>query len=256
MQVTKDNPLVGTEGRCNLLRSLGKSLLNNADKFGEEGRPGNLLDYLLKAFPNKQIEVSFFWRALMDVFLPVWPAGRTLVDGKPLGDIWKCDILQEGKEYDNLVPFHKLTQWLAYSLMDPINRLLKCSHGIAFKGEETMTGLAEYRNGGLFVDFGVIKLKSQALERGMKNAQEQANSDVTCFEPGDQAVVEWRALTVQLLDVLADLIRKKFQWSSEEMPLPKLLEAGSWKAGREIAAKLRPKTKGPPISIISDGTLF
>ncbi len=35
-----------------------------------------------------------------------------------------------------------------------------------------------------------------------------------------------------------------------------LFNLGTWKAGREIAAKLRPDTKGPPIEVISDGTVF
>ena len=42
----------------------------------------------------------------------------------------------------------------------------------------------------------------------------------------------------------------------QEFSLPKMLEGGTWKAGREIAAKMRPDSQSPPINVISDGTLF
>jgi len=50
------------------------------------------------------------------------------------------------------VPFHKLSQWLAYSLIEPLE-----AAGIAVDGLGDLTALAEYRNGGLLVDLGVIR---------------------------------------------------------------------------------------------------
>ena len=69
-------------------------------------------------------------------------------------------------------------------------------------------------------------------------------------------VVEWRALTVALLDKIGAGVREKLGMTIDELPLVKVLEAGTWKAGREIAATKRPASKGPPIKIISDGTVF
>jgi hypothetical protein len=46
-------------------------------------------------------------------------------------------------EGDELVPFHKLTGWTTYSLVEPIEKIL----GWKFDGLEDMTGLPEYRNG-------------------------------------------------------------------------------------------------------------
>ena len=54
---------------------------------------------------------------------------------------------------------------------------------------------------------------------------------------------------------MAEQVRQRLGLTEEQLPLVKVLEAGTWKAGREIAAKLR-KTKGPPLNIISDGTVF
>ena len=86
-----------------------------------------------------------------------------------------------------LVPFHKLSQWLAYSLIEPLEAL-----GIVVTGIDELTGLAEYRNGGLFIDLGVLRPRDPAV---LGNAH----------EPGSEIVVEWRALTVALLDRLAPL---------------------------------------------------
>ena len=68
-----------------------------------------------------------------------------------------------------------------------------------------------------------------------------------------EAVVEWRALTVALLDRLADRVRARLQ--RPDMPLARILEGGTWAAGRRVAAELRPDG-GPPLRIASDGTVF
>ena len=68
-------------------------------------------------------------------------------------------------------------------------------------------------------------------------------------------MVEWRALTVALIDRLAERIRARLGLSAEHLPLAKILEGGTWAAGRKIARELRPGG-GPPLQLVSDGTLF
>jgi Protein of unknown function (DUF1688) len=68
-------------------------------------------------------------------------------------------------------------------------------------------------------------------------------------------VVEWRALTVALIDRLADLVRDKLQLTPEQLPLVKVLQGGTWSAGRSLAREQR-ADGGPPLRVISDGTLF
>ena len=105
-----------------------------------------------------------------------------------------------------------------------------------------LTGLAEYRNGGLFVDTGVLVLKDPA--------------DRDREHPVDgPLVVGWRALTVALLDRLAPRVRERLGVSAESFPLARVLEGGSWAAGRRIAKELR-ADGGPPLKILSDGTVF
>jgi hypothetical protein len=105
-----------------------------------------------------------------------------------------------------------------------------------------MTGLAEYRNGGLFIDTGVIAARDPDLPR-------------RTLDPFAEEVVEWRALTVALLDRLAVRVRERLGVDPAAFPLARVLEGGSWDAGREIAARRRPGG-APPLLIASDGTVF
>lgn len=107
-----------------------------------------------------------------------------------------------------------------------------------FAGTELLTGLPEYRNGGLFVDLGVITLKPEDTERGLQNYSDwcrrngtKQNEVAPMFEPSDDVVVEWRGVTVGFLDMLCADVNKalKTELAGNEMTLPQLLEAGSWK---------------------------
>lgn len=74
------------------------------------------------------------------------------------------------------------------------------------------------------------------------------------FPADSEVIIQWRALTVCLLDKMYPMLKKRL--GLQDFSLPKMLEGGTWKAGREIAAKMRPDTQAPPINVISDGTLF
>jgi hypothetical protein len=189
--------------------------------------------------------------------IPSWPKDRTHIDGQPIGDAWPLQVLErrsggQGEaavaEALHIQPFHKLTQWLAYSLTVPFVRIL----GVEWTNTELGTGLPEYRNGGLFVDLGVLQLKPEVLQLGKSNTGAEqpgfmANSDV---------IVEWRAMTVALLDELHKLLKAKFLEKGVTLSMAQMLEAGTWKGGRELAAKNRPSTRMSPIVVMGDGTLF
>lgn len=83
--------------------------------------------------------VSALWHVLIEGLQDIWPS-RTQIDGVSLGDVWECDVLDKS---DNYVPFHKLTQWTCYSLLEVIQKIMKWD----VTGIEDMTGLPEYRNG-------------------------------------------------------------------------------------------------------------
>ncbi|KAI1631031.1 DUF1688 domain-containing protein [Biscogniauxia mediterranea] len=254
-QVSDNNPMLGVASRAALLRSLGQSLLAHTDVFGVEGRPGNVVDYMMSTTDSSsKLDVLVFWDVLQSLLIPIWPKDRTTVGGMPIGDAWPLGALRnhaasptstESAEY--IQPFHKLTQWLTYSLMVPFQRVL----GMEWINAESLTALAEYRNGGLFVDYGVLSLKGEALNRGLK----ASGGELPLFDAGDDVVVEWRAMTLVLIDALYKMVLTRMD-KGIRLTLAQCLEAGTWKSGREIAAQRRPETKSSPILINSDGTVF
>jgi hypothetical protein len=171
----------------------------------------------------------------MDGLAPIWPSCRTEIDGVPLGDAWHCSVMPSHPQqpWESIVPFHKLTQWLTYSIMVPMTKLMH----VHFAGSELLTGLPEYRNGGLFIDTGVLTLKPDDVKRGIEAYQQNAllkgqpNMEVVpLFTVDDDVIVEWRAVTVGFLDELLVEVNKLLGLSgSDALTLAQMLEAGSWK---------------------------
>ncbi len=220
-QVRGHNSLLGLEGRAELLRKLGGVGLE---------RPGMLFDLLAQgAEGSREIKAESILAALLDRLAAIWPS-RLELDGVPLGDVWRHPSV-------GLVPFHKLSQWMSYSLVEPLE-----GAGLSVVELDALTGLPEYRNGGLLVDSGALRPKQKILLEKVS-------------APGDEAIVEWRALTVALLDQIAAHVRVHLKMDARSLPLVKVLEAGTWFAGRTLAAQRR-KDGGPPIAVQSDGTVF
>ena len=234
-QVDAGNPLAGLEGRVALLHALAEALSAGPEWFGDApARPGNLFDHLTEGRSSMALEDAL--HAVLHGLGAIWP-GRIAIEGISLGDVWRHRALVRDDETHGLVPFHKLSQWLTYSLVEPM-----LEAGVGVDGIDALTGLAEYRNGGLFVDHEVIALRDP-------------DAAASPLPAGDEIIVEWRALTVALLDRLAPLVWSRLGLDSDPPPLVKLLEGGTWSAGRRIAAERRPGG-GPPIEVVSDGTVF
>jgi hypothetical protein len=235
-QVRDDNPLVGIEGRVHLLCALGAALEQHPDLFSRAARIGALVDHLCAQAQGGELAAPAILSAVLDGLGSIWP-GRLTRDGVALGDVWPHPAAGGEGTSAGLVPFHKLSQWLSYSLLHPL-----AVAGVHVRELDALTGLAEYRNGGLFIDGGVIVPRAAAL---LERAHEVSS----------EVVVEWRALTVALLDGIAPLVRKELDLDAERMPLAAVLEGGTWAAGREMARARRPDG-GPPLRVISDGTVF
>lgn len=209
-------------------------------------------------YQGATVSTSTFWRTLIVAFEDIWDRDKRIIfEAKNLGDIWPSDTLSPNPAdpLAHFVPFHKLSQWLAYSLMTPLRRVL----GVSFTDSHLLTGLPEYRNGGLFVDLGVLALRPADVARGLAASSASpasaasADPRVPTFQYNDPVVVEWRACTVVLLDALLGRVTAAL---GAPLTLAQMLEAGSWKGGREIAAARRPGSRGPPIAVVGDGTLF
>lgn len=239
-QVGPNNPLVGLEGRAVLLRRLGEAMAEQPEAFGPQGRPAGLFDTLVApdgaVIPQSaRVRAHDILSQLLLTLSPIWPASNA-VGGIPLGDCWRHAAVRGEGLSDGWVPFHKLSQWLTYSLLEPFQWA-----GVHVEGLDALTALPEYRNGGLMLDSGLLRLKDPA-------------SAAEVWQPGDEIIVEWRALTLALLDDVAREVRKLLHTDEHRMPLACVLEGGTWAAGRVLAQRERGGL--PPLQVASDGTVF
>jgi hypothetical protein len=225
-QVTPKNPIDGLEGRLQLLHNLGQII---------QAAP-SLADWLLAQLPTQTVTVADLLTIVLMQLAPLWPQGLQ-IDGKNLGDVGYHPQLAPltANQDTRYIPFHKLSQWLTCSLIEPLQEL-----GWTVTGLEAIVGLAEYRNGGLFLDFAVLKLRDPQLQM--------------VSHPADSVlIVEWRGLTLHLLGLLRERLQSR--WQQPELSMLEVLQGGSWTAGRAIAAQLR-SGGTPPLRINSDGTTF
>ncbi len=243
-QVSAENPLVGLETRLALLNRLGDALAARADGDPEQARPARLHDMLIGAGtaatpcgrrPGLARRADPACADLAQRACAAWRAAWAM-SGPIRGPA--ANQAQAGSHGTTagLVPFHKLSQWLSYSLIEPL-----IWAGIEVGRLDSLTALPEYRNGGLLLDGGIIVARDPRLLRRR-------------WAVKDEFIVEWRALTVSLIDELAPLIRQRLERSAEQLPLACILEGGTWAAGRELAKELR--DGAPPLLIDSDGTVF
>jgi hypothetical protein len=234
-QVTKENPLSGLEERASLLRALGSQILAHPEVFSKEGRLGDLFSFFKKGFSGS-LKASEILGTLLNLLNPIWPLGRKW-KGINIGDVGEHSSLKTDDDTSCLIPFHKLTQWLTYSLLEPLQE-----GGIEITDLEELTPLPEYRNGGLLIDSGALILKD------LSNSSK-------LLDPQSELIVEWRGLTVALIDEIAVKIRKKKGLSAKELPLASILQGGTWLAGRVLAKEKR-LDGSPPLNIRLNGTIF
>lgn len=240
-QVSETNPMVGLDGRAVLMRRLGEVMAEQPEIFGPETpRPGGIFDLILGTAgpdvpPTTDVAAHDILSHLLMSLSPIWPASN-FIGQVPLGDCWRHEAVRGEGLTDGWVPFHKLSQWLTYSLLEPFEW-----SGVRIHGLDALTALPEYRNGGLLIDSGVIQLRDAAFA-------------AQAWQPGDEIIVEWRALTVALMDEVAGAVRQRMHLDADRMPLARVLEGGSWAAGRALAQQKRGGL--PPLQVASDGTVF
>jgi hypothetical protein len=237
-QVGESNQLLGLEGRATLLNRLGAVVESRPDLFAsaDSPRPGGLFDALRARSLDGRLAAATVLETMLEALGPIWQ-DRPRLGGISLGDCWPHPALVGVNPEDGYVPLHKLSQWLTYSLIEPLQNA-----GISVTDVHELTGLAEYRNGGLMVDMKILKPREPtALSK--------------TYSVADPFVVGWRALTVALLDQLAPLVAAGLGLKPDLFPLASALEGGTWAAGRLIARQKR-ADGGPAFQVLSDGTVF
>lgn len=238
MQSSAERPLLGLESRCRLLQRLGAQLITDRERFGPDARPGRLIDALIDHTPphadGGQVDAGAILSSLLDALAPIWTT-PSHIGNQPLGDCW-CHPFAGGSGLSaGWVPFHKLSQWLCYSIDDAL-RLL----GVSVAGESALSALPEYRNGGLLIDAGLL----QPTPR-LRSAP--------AMTVDHEAIIEWRALTVDWIDRLHPLVVAALGLPPAALPLAALLQGGTWSAGRRLAEA---RHGAPPLPLITDGTVF
>jgi hypothetical protein len=239
-QVSAANPLVGVQDRAILLRRLGEVMSEQPEAFGEDGRPSGLFHHMISPLgpdtpPTADVTAHDMLSEILMTLSDIWPHGNS-IGTVPLGDCWRHPAVRGVGLSDGWVPFHKLSQWLTYSLIEPF-----LWSGVTVNKLDELTALPEYRNGGLLIDSGLLRLRDESAA-------------LQTWQVGDEIVVEWRALTVALMDEVAHAVRHQLRLSEAQLPLACVLEGGSWAAGRELAQRHRNGL--PPLKVISDGTVF
>jgi len=237
LQAASGNPILGLEARADLLGRLGSAMRATPRFFGTEAkgtpRLGRLFDACLAREEEGMIPARRILFVVLEGLGPIWP-GRLELLGVNLGDVWKHRKVGGPAVTAGLVPFHKLSQFVTYSLIETLEQA-----GLRVVGEDELTGLADVRNGGLFVDDAVLVPKDDTI-RGRVHT------------PGDEPIVEWRALTVALLDEVARGVRAAL--GEATLTISQVMEGGTSAAGKQAAAERR--DGAPPIVVESDGTVL
>ena len=267
-QSSPSNLVPGLETRAAVLTRLGEVLQEQAEAHGGVARPARLIDTLTSAAGAMGLTATQVLREVQRLHAPAWSSGSRVL-GLPAGDVWPhlwagaatdaspaaadlgAGAAQRPTPTDRAtagwVPFHLLGQWMTYSLVEPLGWA-----GLQVSGLEALTALPEVALGARLLGAGVIVLRDPGdLAKSYK-----LSSDL---------VVEWRALTVTLMDELAALVREL-----PERAAP--LEAADRQHAGAASMRNLPLTLGlalllgrpggpgedaaPSLKVDSDGTLF
>ncbi len=231
------NELAGFEGRGTLLRRLGEVVAMRDVLFsaGDDLRPGCLFDTLMDE-GDAPLAMDHVLEVVLDALAPIWPE-RVAIDGIPLGDTWRYTETLVDAASGDLIPLHTMAQKLALSLVEPL-----LWAGIEVAELDGLTGLADLAHGGLLIDADVMVPRDPAM---LPVAQ----------DVDSPFVLEWRSLTVAVLDRLAVQVRTRAGLETDELPLACVMQGGTVPLAREIALEKR-DTDRPPLGIATDGTVI
>lgn len=224
------------------LKRFGEALALRPDLFseGEATRPGLLA--LKQAAASGAGVVSA--AGILDLFLgalaPVWEGGAQLGD-IVLGDSFHHSVAKvetapaegadegpddtrHGLDSRQVVPFHLAAQDMVYSLIEPF-----AWAGFEVSDLEQLTGPADDAHAALFVDAGVLQLRTGHGSLDAEGARDR--------------MIELRALTLALTGMLADLLRQELDVPPDQLPLTCILEGGTSRLGHRILQQSGPEVQ-------------
>jgi hypothetical protein len=103
----------------------------------------------IKTKKGPLISIETLWPVVQEMG-EIWAAELGKGGTLGLGDVWPCATLLSSSQAqasphstEHMVSFHRLSQWLVYSLIEPMEKLL----GATIEGTDQLTPLPDYSNG-------------------------------------------------------------------------------------------------------------
>ena len=120
-QVSATNPLVGARRPLPAAQPAGRGAARASPRSSAPSAPriGGLFDHLAGQAEDGRLPAPAILAAVLEGLGEIWP-GRIALAGVNLGDVGRHPAAASDDLTSELVPFHKLSQWLAYSLIEPL----------------------------------------------------------------------------------------------------------------------------------------
>lgn len=206
-----------------LLRRLGELLSEQPEVFGEDGRPAGVFDVIVSPYGHgiphtADVDAHDILSQLLTTLPGLWP-GAGQLGGVALGDCWRHGDAGGDGPSREWVPLHATLQALALSLLEPF-----FWGGVQVRGIGGLTAIADRPLCDWMLETGVLRLRDERT----------ASSDWTC---GDAVVVEWRALSLALMEEMAPLMRDFLGCERSELPMGCILEGVARAADRNRSGR-------------------
>ncbi|MCB2055229.1 MAG: DUF1688 family protein [Geminicoccaceae bacterium] len=181
------------------LTTLASTLDAHPDFFSAPGRFGGLLDRL----PTGDDPATIDARTVFAATEPLTPAlarGGVRIAGRETGDVRRLEGIAPNREHAGLVPLHAARQQLVLDLSDPL-----AEAGVTMVNLQALTASATAASCDHMLTLGLVVPRHAAVGR-------------LVHPMGSDIAVELRALTVALVDRLADRVRQTLDIEAGRLP--------------------------------------
>ena len=238
-QVRPANPLVGLEGARDAAAPAGRGVAAQPEVFGPDGparRPVRRARQPWARGAHGGRDGARHPVAAPDIAVGHLAGGQH-DRARGAGRLLAPQAVRGARPDQGWVPFHKLSQWLTYSLLEPFEWA-----GVQVRGLDALTGLPEYRNGGLLLDTGVLRLRDPAWPRGTGKLGDEIDRRVARADRGAARRTGPAGAPAAAIELDAGRCRWPACWKAAPGP-----PAARWPSACAAAAAA---------AVASDGTVF
>ncbi len=216
-----------------MFKRLGEVMAMRPDLFEHEGetRPGSLLARIAAENRDQTVSSGLLVERYLEGLTAIWDGGAVL-DDVILGDVWAHDGICRTSTPKAFMPFHLPVLEIVHSLVEPL-----AWAGYMTSDLDRLPGLASLEHCALFIATGVIRLNE--------------DDNVAPLH----AAIELRAVTLGLLEEIADRLRSELEVDADTLPLICIQQGGTVAAGSKIAME-NPAVWEKASKILSAGGVF